>query len=50
MAMTLPSLINLAVSPLKKAFADPVSSATTALMNVVWPSLLLDYSALITLA
>ena len=48
-ARTAPTLIKLALSPLKKALALPVSSATTALMNVVCPSLLLDYSALTTL-
>jgi len=32
MAITFPSWIKAALSPLKKALADPVSSATTALM------------------
>ncbi len=41
-AITAPSLMSLAVSPLKKASADPVSSATTALTNVVRPSFDLD--------
>jgi hypothetical protein len=35
MAMTAPSLISLADSPLKKALADPVSSATTARTKVL---------------
>jgi hypothetical protein len=40
MAMTFPSAIKAAFSPLKKALADPVSSATTALTigTLVWVS------------